>query len=105
MRDFSRALSKLQLTARNSNWFIALFDPVVISRSNYFWYRFFRQSFENRSNCIENRLVNESSGKLSNQMVLVSICAYLRPTVSKRRKIYFLFNYGIIKTNNSNIDS
>ena len=33
-RDFSRALSKLQVIARNSDWFIALFAPVVIGRSN-----------------------------------------------------------------------
>ena len=35
-RDFSRALSKLQVIARNSDWFIALFAPVVIGRNNYF---------------------------------------------------------------------
>ena len=35
-RDFSRALSKLLLIARNSDWFIALFTPVVIGRSNYY---------------------------------------------------------------------
>ena len=35
-RDFSRALSKLQVIARNSDWFIALFAPVVIGRSNNF---------------------------------------------------------------------
>ena len=33
---FSLALSKLLLTARNSDWFIALFAPIVIVRSNYF---------------------------------------------------------------------
>ena len=32
----SLALSKLLLNARNSDWFIALFAPVVIVRSNYF---------------------------------------------------------------------
>ena len=32
--DFSRALSKIQLIDRNSDWFIALFVTVVISRSN-----------------------------------------------------------------------
>ena len=40
-RDFSRALSKLQEIARNSDWFTALFAPVVIGRSYYsgidFW--------------------------------------------------------------------
>ena len=35
-RDFSRALSKLHVTAMNSDWFIALFAPVVIGLSNYF---------------------------------------------------------------------
>ena len=35
-RDFSCALSKLLLIARNSDWFIALFAPVVIGRSNYY---------------------------------------------------------------------
>ena len=35
-RDFSRALSKLQVIARNSDWFIALFAPVVVGHSYYF---------------------------------------------------------------------
>ena len=35
-RDFSRALSELQVIARKFDWFIALFSPVVIGRSNYF---------------------------------------------------------------------
>ena len=37
-RDFSRALSdlKFQITARNCDWFIALFAPVVIGQSNCF---------------------------------------------------------------------
>ena len=34
--DFSRALSKLQVIASDSDWFIALFSPVVIGRSNNF---------------------------------------------------------------------
>ena len=34
--DSSRALSELQVIARNSDWFIALFAPVVIGRRNYF---------------------------------------------------------------------
>ena len=38
---FSRALSKLQVIARNSDWFIALFDPILIDRSCEVWYRFF----------------------------------------------------------------
>ena len=37
---FSRALSKLQVTARNSDWFIALFAPVVIGGSNCFGFGF-----------------------------------------------------------------
>ena len=35
-RDFSRAWSELQVIARNCDWFIALFAPVVIGRSNCF---------------------------------------------------------------------
>ena len=34
--DFSWALSKLQVIARNSDLFIGLFAPVVVGRSNYF---------------------------------------------------------------------
>ena len=34
--EFSRALNKLQVIARNSDWFMALFDLVVIGCSNYF---------------------------------------------------------------------
>ena len=40
MYDFSRALSKLQVIARNCDWFIALFVPVVIGRSNCFGFGF-----------------------------------------------------------------
>ena len=39
-RDFSRALSKLQKIVRNCDWFIALFAPVVIGRSNCFGFGF-----------------------------------------------------------------
>ena len=39
-RDFSRALSKLKIIAGNSDWFIALFAPVVIGRSNCFGFGF-----------------------------------------------------------------
>ena len=39
-RHFSRALSKLQVIARNSDWFIALFAPAVIGRSNSFGFGF-----------------------------------------------------------------
>ena len=35
-RDFYRALSELQVIARNGDWFIALSAPVVIGRSNCF---------------------------------------------------------------------
>ena len=35
-RDFCRVSSKLQVIARNSDWFIALFAPVVIGPTNYF---------------------------------------------------------------------
>ena len=38
--NFPGGLSKLQVIARNSDWFIVLFAPVVISHSNYFWYWF-----------------------------------------------------------------
>ena len=48
-RHFSRALSELKVIARNCDWFIALFAPVVIARSNCFQVLVFRQSFENRS--------------------------------------------------------
>ena len=43
-RGFSRALSKLQVIPRNSQWFIALFAEFAISPRNYF--RIGRQSFE-----------------------------------------------------------
>ena len=39
-RDFSRALNKFQIIARNCDWFIALFAPVVIGRSNCFGFGF-----------------------------------------------------------------
>ena len=41
-RDFSRALSdlKFQIIARNCDWFMALFAPVVIGRSNCFGFGF-----------------------------------------------------------------
>ena len=39
-RFFSRALSKLQVMSRNSDWFIALFAPVVIDWSNHFGFGF-----------------------------------------------------------------
>ena len=47
--DFSCSSRKSQVIARKCDWFIALFAPVVIGRSNYFGIGF-RQSFENRSN-------------------------------------------------------
>ena len=39
-RDFSRALSELQAIPRNCDWFITLFAPVVIGRSNWFGFGF-----------------------------------------------------------------
>ena len=39
-RDFSRALNKLQIIARNCHWFIVLFVPVVIDRNNCFGFGF-----------------------------------------------------------------
>ena len=39
-RDFSRALSELQVIARNCDWFIALPARVVIGRSNCFGFGF-----------------------------------------------------------------
>ena len=39
-RDFYRASSELQVFARNCDWFIALFAPVVIGRSNCFGFGF-----------------------------------------------------------------
>ena len=41
-------LSELQVIARNSDWFITLFAPVVIRQSYYFGIGF-HQSFENCS--------------------------------------------------------
>ena len=45
-RDFSRALSKLDVIARSSDWLIAQFAPVVVGRNNYL-VLVFRQSLEN----------------------------------------------------------
>ena len=39
-REFSRALSKLQMIARNSDWFMALFVLAVIGQSDYFGFGF-----------------------------------------------------------------
>ena len=39
-RVFSRASSELQVIARDCDWFIALFVPVVIGRSNSFGFGF-----------------------------------------------------------------
>ena len=41
-RDFFRASSELQVIARNCDWFIALFVPVVIGRSNCFGFGFWK---------------------------------------------------------------
>ena len=40
-REFSRALSKLHEIATNLDWFIALFAPAVIGRSNLLCYLFY----------------------------------------------------------------
>lgn len=40
-RDFFRVLSRLQVITGSSNWFIALFSPFVIGRSNHFGIGFF----------------------------------------------------------------
>ena len=45
-RDFSRALNKLQLIARNSDWFIALFVLVGIGQSIYLGIVFFDSHFK-----------------------------------------------------------
>ena len=37
---FSRALSDLQIIARNCHWFIVLFVPVVIGQNNCFGFGF-----------------------------------------------------------------
>ena len=39
-RDFSRASSELQVIAKKCDWFMALFVPVVIGRSNCFGFGF-----------------------------------------------------------------
>ena len=39
-RDFSRASSELQVIARNCDWSLELFVPVVIGRSNCFGFGF-----------------------------------------------------------------
>ena len=39
-RDFSRALTGLQVIARNCDWFIAMFAPVVIGWSDRFCFGF-----------------------------------------------------------------
>ena len=39
-REFSRASSELQVIARNCDWFMALFVPVVIGQSNCFGFGF-----------------------------------------------------------------
>ena len=39
-RDFSRASSELQVIARNSDWFMELFVPIVIGWSNCFGFGF-----------------------------------------------------------------
>ena len=46
---FFLPLSKLQVVARNSDWFIMLFAPVVFVWSNNTLVLVFQQSFENQS--------------------------------------------------------
>ena len=36
MREFSRASTQLEVIARNSDWYIVQFAPVLIGRSHYF---------------------------------------------------------------------
>ena len=48
---FSRPLSKLQIIARNSDWFIALFAPVVIGRNNRPFPSCSRSLFQDESKC------------------------------------------------------
>ena len=57
-RDFSRASGELQVIARNCDWFMELFVPVVIGGSIAL-VLVFRQSFENRSTMIIIALENE----------------------------------------------
>ena len=40
MRDFSRALSELQIIAMNCDWFTVLFVPAVIGPNNCFGFGF-----------------------------------------------------------------
>ena len=47
-RDFSRASGELQVIARNYDWFMELFVPVVTGRSNCFGFGF-SIVMENRS--------------------------------------------------------
>ena len=49
-RDSSRALSELQIIARNCDWFIALFAPVVIGRSNCLGFGYLKTAL-NHSQC------------------------------------------------------
>ena len=39
-RDFSHASGELQVIARNCDWFMELFVPVVIGQSDYFGFGF-----------------------------------------------------------------
>ena len=54
-RDFSRALSELQVIARNCDWLIALFVPIVIGRSNCFGFGFSKTALTYKSNQMANR--------------------------------------------------
>ena len=58
-RHFSRASSELQVIARNCDWFISMFAPVVIS-GVIALVLVFRQSFENRSTLEWQRMIRQS---------------------------------------------
>ena len=69
-RDFSRASGELQLFARNCDWFMELFVPVVIGRSICFGF-VFRQSIENRSKTVKPVIVLPLCS-------FISSCAHVR---------------------------
>ena len=65
--DFSRAKSELQVIARNCDWFIALFAPVVIGRSNCFGFGFstviWKPLYSSQSLLLSLRLAGSSTHK------------------------------------------
>ena len=60
---FFRGLSKFQIIARNCDWFIVLFDPVVIGRSNCFGFGFLKTALF-YSCVIETTLLCENGGSV-----------------------------------------